>query len=81
MPPHKDTGHSRDIARSPFSRAFTNVPRLIRRGVNLAPVRKHEEIGHCWLTDSPARTDWRSLFIAPCASLFFASRTSLRHCL
>jgi hypothetical protein len=25
-----------------ISQAFTSVPRLIRRGVNLAPVRKHD---------------------------------------
>jgi hypothetical protein len=32
------TGHGR-LTISP---AFTSVPRLIRRGVNLAPVRRHE---------------------------------------
>jgi hypothetical protein len=40
-----------------ISRAFTNVPRLIRRGVNLAPVRGRIRLRHCRLIVSPARTD------------------------
>ena len=69
--------HSRLI----ISVVFTGVPCFVRHGVNRAPVRKRRRDSDTAGSSTRRRAQtWRSFFIAPCASLFVASRTSLRPC-
>ena len=51
---------------------------LTRHGVDLAPVGKREGLGHCWVTDSPARTNMALFLHRAVRLVILASRTLAR---